>query len=85
MALETDPVKLRALADYAEAFAKEHIVEMCEEMLEWTNTTTLRSGFVRQLAHICKPIAGPHALSLAESYVKNAAFEFVAQQGKASE
>ena len=86
MELETDSLKLRAIAAEAEAFAKEHVVEMCAELSEWSKTSLLRNGRVRELARMLKPVAGEHyALSTAESYVKHAAFEFVVQQGKTSE
>lgn len=85
MTLETDPVKLRAIATQAEEFAKEHVVVIGEEMLEWQNTSLLREGRVRELSRILTPLADSYALSVAESYARRAAFEFVVQQRKTSE
>lgn len=85
MALETDQERLWEIARKAEEFAKEHIVVISEEMLEWQKTTLLRDGRVRELARFLGPLADSHVLSVAESYARSAAFEFVVQQGKVNE
>jgi hypothetical protein len=85
MTQELDSAQLRAIADKAEEFAKEHIVVISEEMVEWRNTSLLRAGRVRELAQILVPLADSYALSVAESYAQRAAYEFVVQQGKTSE
>jgi hypothetical protein len=85
MTQELDSKQLREIADHAENFAKQHIVEISEEMVEWRNTSLLRDGRVRELSRILTPLADSYALSVAESYAQRAAYEFVVQQGKASE
>jgi hypothetical protein len=85
MTQKLDSSQLRAIADQAEEFAKEHIVVISEEMVEWRNTSLLRAGRVRELAQILVPLADSYALSVAESYAQRAAYEFVVQQGKTSE
>jgi hypothetical protein len=82
MALELDPERLRAIAQQAEEFAKEHVVVLCEELLEWSNTAILRGGRLRELAMMISPIAGTESLKVAEGYAKSAAYEFVVQQGR---
>jgi hypothetical protein len=77
--------QLREIADQAEKFARQHIVVISEEMLEWRNTSLLREGRVRELSRILTPLARSYALGVAESYAQRAAFEFVVQQGKVSE
>lgn len=80
------PEELRAIADSAEDFAKKHIVEISGEMLEWRDTSILKSGRVRELANMLRPLAtDAYAISVAESYALRAAYEFVVQQGKTSE
>lgn len=81
MTLETDSERLRAIADQAEKFVKQHIVEISGEMVEWRNTSLLRNGRVRELSRILTPLAGTYALGVAESYAQRAAYEFVVQQG----
>ena len=85
MPLETDPERLREISRQADEFAKEHVVVLCEELLEWDKTSILRSGRVRELSNHLRPLAGTDALIVAESYAKRAAFEFVVQQRKTSE
>jgi hypothetical protein len=85
MTLETDPVRLLEITENAAKFANEHVVVISEEMLEWTDTSILRDGKVRELARMLRPVADSYALSVAESYAKRAAFEFVVQQGKTTE
>lgn len=72
----------RKIADAAEAFAMKHVVELCEEFLEWSDTGILRDGKMRELRAILKPMLNNDASSVAESYAKNAAIKFVVQQGK---
>jgi hypothetical protein len=85
MTQKLDSSQLRAIADQAEEFAKEHIVEISEEMVEWRNTSLLRDGRVRELSRILMPLADSYALSVAESYAQRAAYEFVVQHGKTNE
>jgi hypothetical protein len=85
MAGKLSAEQLREIADHAEKFAKQHIVEISDEMIEWRNTSILRNGRVRELSRMLTPLADLYALSVAESYAQRAAFEFVVQQGKASE
>jgi len=85
MTLELDSGKLRELAGKAEEFAKEHIIAISEEMIEWRDTSLLREGRVRELSRMLIPVAASYALSVAESYAQRAAYEFVVQQGKDSE
>ncbi len=73
---------LHDIAKKAEEFSKEHVVAMSGELIEWSSTGILKDGRVRELAHILHELAGPNALTVAESYAKSAAFEFVVQQGK---
>jgi hypothetical protein len=84
--LETDSVKLREIADRVEAFAEQHVVECCEEMLELQNTSILRvGGRIREMAEMLIPVTGGYShLRVAESYVQRAAYRFVVQQGKKS-
>jgi hypothetical protein len=79
--VETDSTILQQIAKDAEAFAEKHVVEMCKEMLEWSATTVLSEGRVRELSRLVRPMAGYDALRVAESYVRNAAFDFVAKHG----
>lgn len=79
--IEMDGEKCRAICDEASRFAREHVVELCEEMREWDKTAILRDGRVRELANNLRPVAGHSALSVAESYVRVAAFDFVVQHG----
>lgn len=85
MQLETDGERLREIARQAEIFAKENVISLCRELLEWSQTSILREGRVRELANLVRPMAGSDALSVAESYAQHAAFEFVVQHRKASE
>jgi hypothetical protein len=85
MTTEMSDEQLRAISDRAKEFAKQHIVEISEEILEWRNTALLKEGRVRELAGILRPLAGSYALNVAESYAQSAAFEFVVQQGKTRE
>lgn len=82
---ELDSAQLREIVGQAEKFAKQHIVEISGEMLEWRDTSFLRNGRVRELSRMLMPMAGSYALGVAESYAQRAAFEFVVQQGKVSE
>ena len=85
MQLVQDPERLRAIAAEAAKFAKDHVVVICEEVLEWHNTSILREGRVRELARLLEPLADSYALSVAESYARRAAFEFVVQNRKTNE
>lgn len=80
--IELDAEQCRKICDDATKFAQKHVVELCEEMREWDKTAILRDGRVRELANDLRPVAGHSALSVAESYVRVAAFDFVIQQGK---
>lgn len=64
----------------AVAFAKEHMAECVNEILEWQRTSILRDGKVRQLAQLCNHGAGT-GLSVAQSLVERAAYEFIDQLG----
>ncbi len=77
--------ELHAIAQQAEDFSKKHIVEISNEMVQWRNTSLLGEGRVRELERILTPLAGSYALGVTESYAQRAAYEFVVQQGKASE
>lgn len=84
--MSVDPTReeLREITKNAEAFAKEHIVELCEELLEWQDTSILRQGKLRELTRMLKPMASFDVLALriAEDYVKKAALEFMVEQGR---
>ena len=53
-------------------YCREHLVQCCQELLEWQRTSILPDGRVRALARIYD-FAGTHALSMAESTVKTEA------------
>ncbi len=63
-------------------FAKENIQELCEEILEWMDTSVLRNGKVRELAealHKSSPSEDPITmLTLAEHVVAKVAMGVVA-------
>jgi hypothetical protein len=82
---EMSTEQLRAVADEAEKFATQNIIEICQEMLEWRSTSLLKNGRVRELSRILTPLADSYALSVAESYAQRAAYEFVVQHGKVNE
>lgn len=50
----------------AEEFAHKHVREIAAEIIEWQNTSILRSGRLRELADICSYITSTHALNFAE-------------------
>lgn len=66
---------VQALED-AKRFAKENLVQCCEELIELSATGVLCNGKVRELRKMVD-FAGPAALSVAETIVKQAAMEIV--------
>lgn len=71
--------ELRQVRDEGTAFAKLHVQQLAVELLEWQNTSILRSdGRVRELAHLLKALDTAHALKIAENFAIRAALEFVA-------
>jgi len=76
MSIEID---LRASRDAAKAFAREHLRECAAEIIEWKSTGVLCDGRLREMAKLCNPFAGPHSLSVAESFVVTAALQTVSR------
>lgn len=62
-----------------QAFAREHLRECAEELLEWSDTGRLRDGRVRELARMCW-WGQEHYLQVAENTIKCAALEFVVEK-----
>jgi len=57
-----------------ENFAKAHIIECANELIEWSRTGLLVDGKVRELARQCAKWTGAKdSLTVAESIVKNEA------------
>jgi hypothetical protein len=73
-------VQQQALQD-AKAYAALHIAEMVEEMIEFQDSGILKDGKVRQLAEICRIFAATSNLSVAQSLVTRAAYDFISQLG----
>ena len=63
----------------AKAYAKANVIECCREIIEWQDTAVLRSGRVRELADVLRPMVDHDALRLAESLIKRAAMEKIAE------
>src|ERR1035437_892318 len=57
-------------------FAREHLVQCCADLLTLSDAAELNGGKLRELQLLCE-FAKPSSLSVAESIVKRAAFEFV--------
>lgn len=61
----------------AEKFCADHLVECCREMLEFSDSTVLPAGRIRELAQLYS-YAGTRALSVAQSEVGRQALMRVA-------
>ena len=66
------------LMNFAQDYAKQHIYECAEEIIEWRNTCILRSGRVRAIATMIQPLVGDKSLNVAESIVTHHALVLVA-------
>jgi hypothetical protein len=76
--IEVDPVKLRAVRDAGIAFAKQHVKELAQEILDWEETAVLKKdGRLRELANILKPLDGAKPLTLAQSFAMREVLNFV--------
>ncbi|HIE4193447.1 MULTISPECIES: DUF551 domain-containing protein [Burkholderia] len=73
-----DEHSLTAARDAATAYAREHARELATELLEWSDTTLLRDGRVRELARMLQVLDAAHALKLARSFAERAALELAA-------
>lgn len=71
---------LTADRDAATAYAREHARELATELLEWSDTTLLRDGRVRELARMLQVLDAAHALTLARSFAEHAALELAARR-----
>lgn len=61
-------------------FAVEHLSECASELLEWSSTSLLRDGKLRELSEMCRAWGcGAEALSVAESIVQKVALEAAAK------
>lgn len=56
-------------------FARKHLKEGAQELLEYDRIGILKSGRVRELANLWYETAGYYSLSIAESAFKTAALE----------
>lgn len=65
----------------ADAFVEKHLIELCEEILDWRNTGWLDDKKMRELFKLCD-YAGHARQSLAEKLVGNAALKFVVTAAK---
>ncbi|WP_321944663.1 hypothetical protein [Burkholderia cenocepacia] len=74
-----DEHRLTAARDAATAYAREHARELATELLEWSDTTLLRDGRVRELARMLQVLDAAHALKLARSFAERAALELAAR------
>lgn len=71
---------LTAARDAATAYAREHARELAAELLEWSDTTLLCDGRVRELARMLQVLDAAHALTLARSFAERAALELAARR-----
>ncbi|WP_176016618.1 hypothetical protein [Burkholderia sp. BCC0398] len=67
--------ELKEARDAATAYAREHVQELAEELLEWSDSTLLRNGRMRELARILQSLDGAHSLTLARSFAERAVLE----------
>ncbi|MEB2554094.1 hypothetical protein [Burkholderia cenocepacia] len=74
---------LTAARDAATAYAREHARELATELMEWSDTTLLRDGRVRELARMLQVLDAAHALTLARSFAERAALELTAGRAAA--
>lgn len=65
----------------SEAFAEQHLEDLCQEILDWSETGVLCDDLLRQLADMWRPYEDHHSITIAESFVKAAAFRRIAQGG----
>lgn len=66
------------ILELGEQFARDHIHACCAELLEWSNTSTLRpNGRVRELAAMMAALDPISNLAIAETLIKTAAMEYV--------
>lgn len=61
------------------AFVGKHLQECCVEVIDWTNTSILVDGFVRNAANIIVEHVGDDDLSVVESEIKHQAMKQVAE------
>ena len=71
-----------AIMRLAKSYAKDHLTECCEEIIEWRSTSVLREGRVRELAKVLRPLVEHDALGVAESLVVRAAMDRIAGKEK---
>jgi hypothetical protein len=77
--------ELKEIRIQAETFAREHVVECAVELLEWSNTSLLRDGRVRELAKMLQQLDEHHSLTLAERFATRAALERAVQPAPTEE
>jgi hypothetical protein len=66
--------------DEARTFARLHVKECCEEILEWRKKALLRDGRLRELGKICARLDTLHDLRIAEDFVVQVALEVIASK-----
>lgn len=71
--------KLEEKRQASEKFARDHIVVLCQEMLEWDETGILKDGKSRELEQLCSYAGGSNALRVARLLVGTIAMETVAK------
>lgn len=71
--------KLAEKREASEKFARDNIVILCQEMLEWDKTGTLKDGKSRELEQLCSYAGGSNALRVARLLVGTIAMEAVAK------
>jgi hypothetical protein len=73
---------MKEIMDAANAFAREHLPEAAAELVEWSATSILRDGRVRELSRMLARVDESHSLTLAENLIVRAALERVAKESK---
>lgn len=75
-----DEREIEAAREEAVKFAREHAQELAVELLEWSETSVLRHGRVRELAKNLEALDRHHSLKLAQSFAEHAALELAARR-----
>lgn len=75
-----DEREIKAAREEAVKFAREHAKELAVELLEWSETSVLRHGRVRELAKNLEALDRHHSLKLAQSFAEHAALELAARR-----
>ncbi|MDN7814857.1 hypothetical protein [Burkholderia vietnamiensis] len=75
-----DEREIKAAREDAVKFAREHAQELAVELLEWSETSVLRRGRVRELAKNLEALDRHHSLKLAQSFAEHAALELAARR-----